>query len=411
MAAYYSPRQGRVQKVLGGWEDFTKEIYEEKRFGRFDKKNASIASMADKVLEGVDEPERKLRLLHEYVRDRMTWDETYRIFTDVSVEKAFENREGNSAEINLLLLCMLRKAGIPAHPVLVSTQSNGQAIKAYPLLNQFNSLIVWAKVGEKEYFLDATRPYLGMDMLPMTFLNMEGWILDPENPRWGKLQTQVSQNRKVYAKMDVTEEGEISGHVKDELTGYLALKLRGIYNAKGREAFISEHLPIRYEGLSLSNIKITTPEDGNAFFVIEADFVHSDHQLASPDLQYVLPFQGFGLSDNPLMAEQRIYPLDFLYPEQALITLVVNLPEGWEIEERPENVAFTIPDRTAIFRFSGSKLGGMLQIQSQYQRLSPYYEAAEYEALRQIFTKINNRHTSPIVLKKQATSSEASADE
>jgi hypothetical protein len=50
--------------------------------------------------------------------------------------KAYKDKTGNVAEINLMLTAMLRYAGLNANPVLVSTRSNGIAM--FPNRTAFN---------------------------------------------------------------------------------------------------------------------------------------------------------------------------------------------------------------------------------------------------------------------------------
>ena len=52
-----------------------------------------------------------------------------------------KTRQGNVAEINLLLTAMLRKAGIEADPMILSTRDNGIANTSYPLISEYNYVI------------------------------------------------------------------------------------------------------------------------------------------------------------------------------------------------------------------------------------------------------------------------------
>lgn len=56
------------------------------------------------------------------------------------MRKAYKDKTGNIADINLMLTAMLRSAGLTANPVLVSTRSNGIAL--FPNRNAFNYVIL-----------------------------------------------------------------------------------------------------------------------------------------------------------------------------------------------------------------------------------------------------------------------------
>jgi hypothetical protein len=53
------------------------------------------------------------------------WNDYYGYSCNEGVKKAYKDKTGNVAEINLMLTAMLRYAGLNANPVLVSTRSNG----------------------------------------------------------------------------------------------------------------------------------------------------------------------------------------------------------------------------------------------------------------------------------------------
>jgi hypothetical protein len=59
--------------------------------------------------------------------------------------KAYKDKTGNVAEINLMLTAMLRYAGLNANPVLVSTRSNGIAM--FPNRTAFNYVIAAVENG------------------------------------------------------------------------------------------------------------------------------------------------------------------------------------------------------------------------------------------------------------------------
>jgi lipoprotein NlpI/transglutaminase-like putative cysteine protease len=67
-------------------------------------------------------------------------------------------RFGDCKDKSLLLIAMLREAGVPAQPVLVST-SHGRKLSGWlPSPDLFDHVIVSVRVGARDYFLDPTRP-------------------------------------------------------------------------------------------------------------------------------------------------------------------------------------------------------------------------------------------------------------
>src|SRR6186997_2941791 len=76
-----------------------------------------------------------------------------------------KDKKGSEAEINLLLVAMLRKAGLPADPLMLSTKSHGYALPVYPIMDKFNYVVCRTAIGGKTFYLDASRPRLGFGRL------------------------------------------------------------------------------------------------------------------------------------------------------------------------------------------------------------------------------------------------------
>ena len=81
---------------------------------------------------------------------------------------------GNAADINLLLVAMLNKAGIEANPVILSTRENGFIAMAHPSLSDCNYVVARAVVDGKQILLDATEPNLQAVAHPFSLSEWRG---------------------------------------------------------------------------------------------------------------------------------------------------------------------------------------------------------------------------------------------
>ena len=95
----------------------------------------------------------------------------------------FKKREGNVADINLLLAVLLRKAGIDADLMILSTRDNGVANSDYPMIDQYNYVICVASIkGMDPVNLDASQHYNGFGELPPSCYNGYGHMISVERP-------------------------------------------------------------------------------------------------------------------------------------------------------------------------------------------------------------------------------------
>ena len=74
---------------------------------------------------------------------------------------------------------MLQKAGLMADPVLLGTRSHGYTYELYPLLDRFNYVIALLTIGDKTWYLDASRP-VGFRAAGSGLLQRHARVIDRE---------------------------------------------------------------------------------------------------------------------------------------------------------------------------------------------------------------------------------------
>ena len=87
----------------------------------------------------------QIAFLFDTVKNFMKWNDVSSIYQGSSTADAWNNRTGNSADINLVVLYLLKRASIKALPMLISTRNNGkidkkilQDIKFYSVTLKFS---------------------------------------------------------------------------------------------------------------------------------------------------------------------------------------------------------------------------------------------------------------------------------
>ena len=70
---------------------------------------------------------------------------------------------------------MLRKAGLKANPLVLSTTDNGTLNYVFPSITQLNYLITLVEIDGKNYLMDAAHEYSNINTLPEYCLNYRGF--------------------------------------------------------------------------------------------------------------------------------------------------------------------------------------------------------------------------------------------
>jgi hypothetical protein len=178
---------GYVHFQLKTWQQFNESLLEHERFGLYLNKSAG-ADMQNIAGEGSSESE-KVNQVVQYIRTHYKWDGTYSQVATRKFNEFMKTKTGSSAELNLLLVNLLRLNGISCDPVLIRTSDLGKPEKMYPVKNQFNHIIAAAHIGGKIYVFDVT----GDDPARINKLDLgtEGWIVSRSNPGW--IQTNLPE--------------------------------------------------------------------------------------------------------------------------------------------------------------------------------------------------------------------------
>jgi hypothetical protein len=380
------------------WETITKKIYDSENFGPELIKTGYFEKDVDEVLKEITSKEERILALLNYVKSRMNWNEFYSVYCDEGVKKAYQDKKGNTAEINLMLTAMLRYAGIDANPILISTRYNG--ISLFPSRTSYNSVIVGIESQDSVIMLDATNKFTYPNILPVQDLNWFGRI-SRKNGSSAEIDLMPKSNSKdiVNIMATINEKGEVSGKIRDQYFDYNAFLFRQANNAISKESYI-EKLEKRYQGLEIGEYAVQNSNDLSLPIIENYDFTTTNAVEIIGDKMYVSPFLIFGLTENPFKQEKREYPVDFVYPDQDKFSVSLTIPEGYIVETLPQPKAIAMPDNLASFKYMISNNGRQIQLLYTHDTNQAIISSEYYEELKSFYKEIVEKQTEKIVLKK-----------
>ena len=384
------------------WENVDKTLLEATWFGGQLKRWSFIKDAATTLGAKATTPEQKMREALAFTQATIKWNDYFGIGSRDGVKKAYDNRKGNSSDINLFLVSLLRELGLDANPVVLSTRNNGRLNEFIPLLERFNYVVAHVKDGEKEYLLDGCQPYLPLGMLPEHALNQTGRLVSDKTPgRFINLDpvSKKTTFETVEGEIDVAS-GEIKGKYKLSLGGYGAVNWRNEYATTSTKKYQEEIVKQNPEW-EINDVKIENINDSVSNVVnILYDFVVED-QDASPNVIYFNPMMAGRIKDHPLKNPERIYPLDLTTGSHTLYQGKFKIPEGYKVEEMPKSEIISLPDKAGRFIYSVTLAGDMLNVNSNLSINKIRFEAEEYHYLREFFDKIVQKHAQPVIIRKQ----------
>ncbi|WP_299710321.1 DUF3857 domain-containing protein [uncultured Tenacibaculum sp.] len=381
------------------WEDVSKRIYKYKSFGGELEKSGYYKKDLATVLSTTTNDYEKAGAIFQLVKSKVKWNGNYRTTAEFGVKKAYKEGVGNVADINLMLTSMLRSAGLNANPVLVSSRSNG--IPVFPTIDGFNYVISMIEFSDGKYvLLDATEPYSIPNLLPIRALNWNGRkVTRAGASSWVKLTSSTHSTRENNIKVKIEDESELSGYIMQNSTRFDALLDRKRFNHIQKEDLISKFEEL-YD-IEIEEFKSRNEKNLGKKLSRMIKF-SSDNLIEEVNSKlYINPLLFLTQKENPFKSEDRKFPIEFATPRKIKNNISIQIPEGYQVEFVPEQLAIGLPEGLGLFKFKATATEKGVQISSILQlnqaMISPIY----YQATKEFYKQIVAKQMEKIVLSKK----------
>jgi hypothetical protein len=391
--------QSERHDYMSTWNNRSKALMEDEDFGKaLSRENNWMSDELKGIVAGANSDEEKTRMIFSFIRDNLKAISDHGLYAHNALKDVFKKKEGNVAEINLLLTSMLRKAGIHADPVILSTRENGIANPGYPLISEYNYVICIAYAGNKSFLLDASQPYYGFGQLPAACYNGYAHIINEERPL------------PLFFSSDSLPETSLTNIIlvcddKGRLTGRYT-SILGNYESYDVRKEIGGSSEKKYQ------IKIQT-ENGSDFdmedFSIDSlkkfDFpltIHYDFNLknSTEDILYFNPMLNEGYKTNPFKSMNRHYPVEMPYRIDETYLLTMDIPNGYKVDELPKSARVKYNENEGIFEYLIQKGESNLQMRVHLKLNKAFFPVDEYSTLRDFFAYVISKESEQIVFKK-----------
>lgn len=389
--------QKTFESYATNWSDVAIKIYENDDFGNQLDKNNYYEEDLKKILQGLSNDDEKMNAIFYYVQSTMNWNKYNSYSCDLGVKKAYQDKTGNSAEINLMLVSMLRFAGLDANPILVSTRANGVAL--YPSRIAYNTVIASAMIDGKLNLLDATNKYSLPNILPLKDLNWFGRIIrkDATSDMTDLMPTIPSQDV-VNLLATVDNNGQVEGKIREQYLDYNALRFRENYSEVSKETRI-EKMEKKSSGLEISEYELND-KDSKESVIEKYAFKDSNETDKIGDKIYFSPLLQFTTKENPFKQEMREYPIDFSFPFNDKYMVNIIIPDGYQVESLPNPISLVMDKGYGNFRLAIANTDNHVQVTVNLSINTSIIPADDYEMLKEFFKKVIEKENEKIVLKK-----------
>ncbi len=389
------------QPIRQTWDALINELMEDDDFGVQIRKNVLNHLPIEDELKKLKTEYEKVTTLLAYVRRNVPWNGSSFFVCEKGVKHALEEHTGNSADVNLLFLNLLKDAGLKAFPMLVSTRDHGKINPFYPFIYQFNNVFVYVEADEIPYVIDATNMYTPAFMTPFNVQFSDGYIVDINNKRFIPLTDTKHRYRMLTTvSAEINDKGEISGDAAVYSYEYAKIpRLKSL--SKGTDNLLKNYFSEPNPEFKFDSLK--TENEKNDSLPLTATVKFNAQLNSSGDFFFYSPNFLTELEKNEFISDQRFSDIEFGYIQQYNFITTLRFPDNLEPEELPKNLKMIMPDTSIVFQRFMQKNENSISFRITLEIKRPTYYADEYPYFKEFYKMLFDKLSEQIVFKKKAT--------
>lgn len=389
-----------IKSYTTTWEAISEDILKDNEFGVALKHSNHLNDVSEKIFAEAQNDQEKIILAYNYIKSNILWDGRFRVYSDGPLRRSYSDKKGNSADINLNLIALLRKLELKVDPVLISTRSHGKIRRGQAILSQFNHVIAYVQFEESTLLLDASEKDCPISLLPKHCLNQVGRLIIEGGGQWVNLYSKIPADEMKFAMFKLDEENLLKGSIQHKSSNYSAVEFRSDLKDENSEEDFIRSYEQRIPGAAITEFELIDVEDINKPVVLKASMSIEEAVIDGGDILYINPNFLDHISENLFKTEERKYPIDFNYPIKRKQVLSISIPPSYKIIELPKPMALNLPDGAGRFVFIAKQVGNNLQFSKELIINETVIPADKYIELKSFYDHIISKESEQVVIQK-----------
>ncbi len=365
-------------------------------------------AMREKIIELIknhETPEEKARAIFHYVASDIRYvglEYGKGGYRPHHAREVFANKYGDCKDQAILLVAMLREAGVRAHPVLIGTRRGTWELQRSVPMSQFNHCIAVAEIDGKMIWLDPTDETCSFGDLPGGDQGREVLVFFEDGACFLRTPVLKAERNMHLSEMEIqiAGNGRIIARAKDSFKGWPDRAMRSRLqwrDPRERIDFMKELVVNGCPGAILESCSFSPVDDLNVPVSIEYRVSAPDYVKRAGDL---LLFRVPWLSNRTdhVAKEERAHPLRWnnTYLSEERISILI--PKGYRIRYLPEGVDIGLP--FGSYRIDYENSGGTITLKTREIRKIRSIEVDQYRDYKKYEEKIAKELDKLIILER-----------
>lgn len=312
---------------------------------------------------------------------------------------------GDCKDITLVLVALLRAAGIDARIALLRTSDRGVTDMNIPWVGAFNHAICYVNI-DGGFFLDGTAELSNYREIPEFDRNVPALVMDERGYRFIDVESSAFERNLLAIENEVTLGAEGSATVVRRF-----LKQGGMYAPAGRYGLqeesgilknISEFWNGAYPGSGISDFRVMENDIEKPVRYEYTVKVPSFGQAQDDVLSFKSMMIPTDVFRNYGSVRRRKYPLFLGGGFDSVETMRYRIPEGFEARRIPENGKYGSEKSGAECLYSLKENGRVIEVTHRVNYRQARINIGEYDNFREMLKFINARENEMIILAKKS---------
>jgi hypothetical protein len=298
--------------------------------------------------------------------------------------------------MNILLINLLKKAGIRCFPALVSTKENGMTDEGFPSLDQFNSVVAVVSDSDAVYVIDCSQIGLPYTIPPLNILNHKAFLVDSTLSQWVNIaDKRILMKNEVNTTIFIDSTGNAAGEIGLALIGYAKSEEMTRQEKKKNDKSLFDST----EDIIVDSV-YTIPSGEYCDTLIRRVKFHFTPSNTS-ESYFLNPFVFTYFIKNPFKDTIRMHDIDFDCAKSYYMSFHLFIANNFSIEDLPKNISIRLPDSTIIFRREVFMGNNEILIRLNFKLNEFYFPKEDYRAIKTFFDKVYALINEEILFKKK----------
>jgi hypothetical protein len=306
---------GSRSNFLSTWPKIIQSLLDSEQFGGFIKKSQKLASKEIDVKSLSRMPEKdRFDIVMDYVKSNYKWNGRHGMTVSKGHMDFINHKYGNSGEINLFTIALLKSVGLKAEPIILSTRNNGKIKTEYPFINFFNYSAIMVLLDDEMILADATDTNLAHDRLPTKCINDKALQVVKKGINWVDLECGFPSTISTYIHADINQ-NMMEADVLIKADEYFAYNFRNTLHNNTeniKNYFEKAGYSIEEESINVRNHEV--PGQAYQLRAKVLDAIDTIDQKL-----FISPFLKEMLVENPFKENERKYPVELIHPIKKII--------------------------------------------------------------------------------------------